>query len=314
MSAAPPTLQGDHRSPTRPARPRARRSHARAAAFLAALLVLASASAPAAAAEPGPFDAPGEPVVVGHGYDFRSRVLGDTRRVNVLLPPGYDEPAQRAARYPVLYLLDGGAGWQDFVHVAGLALQGGTWGANAPLIVVGIESRDRKREFLTPSSDPKERADFPTHGDADRFRRFLVEELQPAVDAAFRTNGTDGLIGESLAGYFVVDVALRHPRDFDRYVAVSPSLWWDRESLSRRAGELLATHRAPRTLWLSIADEGGAMQTAMDRVVAALRTGGEASGVAWSYVPFPNEKHATIYHPAATQAIRAVFPAPPDPH
>lgn len=279
---------------------------------LAATCACAAALIPTAnAAAPGPFDVPGEPVVVGRGYDFPSRALGDTRRINVLLPPGYDEPAARSQRFAVLYLLDGGAGWQDFVHIAGLALQGSTWGANAPLIVVGIESRDRKREFLTPSTDEKERADFPTHGEADRFRRFLVEELKPAIESAYRTNGTDGLIGESLAGYFVVDTALRAPASFDRYVAVSPSLWWDRESLSRRAPELLAKDRTPRTLWLSIADEGGGMQTAVDRIVAALRAAGPASGVAWTYAPFPTESHATIYHPAATRAIREVFPPPP---
>jgi predicted alpha/beta superfamily hydrolase len=257
---------------------------------------------------PDPFAVPGEPVVVGRGYDVPSVVLGDVRRINVLLPPAYDDPKARDVRYPVLYLLDGGAGWQDFVHVAAIAQQGGTWGANAPLIVVGIESRDRKREFLTPSSDPKERADFPTHGEAERFRRFVVEELKPAVNAAFRTDGVDGLIGESLAGYFVVDTALRHPGDFDRYVAVSPSLWWDRESLSRRAADLLAQDRTPRTLWLSIADEGGTMQGAMDRVVAALRSAGSSSGIAWTYALFPKESHTTIYHPAATRAIRDVFP------
>ena len=33
-------------------------------------------------------------------------------------------------------LLDGGAGWQDFVHIAGMVAQGGLWGSNAPTIEI----------------------------------------------------------------------------------------------------------------------------------------------------------------------------------
>jgi len=29
------------------------------------------------------------------------------------------------------------------------------------------------------------------------------------------------------------------------------------------------------------------------------------------YLPLPEETHATIYHPAALQALRTLFPAPP---
>jgi predicted alpha/beta superfamily hydrolase len=231
--------------------------------------------------------------------------------VNVLLPDGYDDPKQAGVRYPVLYLLDGGAGWQDFLHIAGMVHQGGLWGGNAPMIVVGIESKDRRAEFTQPSADPGEQKDFPTHGKAETFRRFLTEELKPAIEAAYRTNGDDGLIGESLAGLFVVDTALRHGGDFKRYIAISPSLWWDGGRLSRDAATLLAApNQPPRTLWLALADEGDVMQAGIDRIVSALKTA-RRQGVVWSYAPYPNETHGTIYHPAATRAIREVFPAPP---
>jgi hypothetical protein len=49
----------------------------------------------------------------------------------------------------------------------------------------------------------------------------------------------------------------------------------------------------------------------MDRIVAALKTVAPAT-VKWSYTPFHQEKHSTIYHPAATRAIRALFPPPPE--
>ena len=272
--------------------------------------LLVGLAAPAAAQSP--FAGPGTPVIIGQGYDLPSRRYPKPRRINVQLPPGYDDAENKDRRYPVLYLLDGGAGWQDFAHIAGIVQQGGTWGINQPVILVGVESGDRKAEFTQASSDAAEQHDFPTHGKAETFRHFLVEDLKPAIDAAYRTDGTDGLIGESLAALFVVDEFLNHGADFDRYIAISPSLWWDGQSLARSAeARLAAPNQAPRQLWLSIADEGGTMQSGVDLTVAALKAHPNPA-VAWTYAPYPAEKHSTIYHPAATRAIREVFPAPPE--
>lgn len=40
-------------------------------------------------------------------HDFASRVFGNTRKLRVLLPDGYDRQENAARRYPVLYLNDG---------------------------------------------------------------------------------------------------------------------------------------------------------------------------------------------------------------
>ncbi|HYE45578.1 MAG TPA: alpha/beta hydrolase, partial [Caulobacter sp.] len=129
----------------------------------------------------------------------------------------------------------------------------------------------------------------------------------------FRTNGDDGLMGESLAALFVVDTFLNHGADFDRYVAISPSLWWDRGQLAARAQSLLEKGtQPPRTIWLSMADEGGAMQGAMDQLVSALDRSGRAE-IVWSYTPYPQESHGTIYHPAAVRAVRQLYPPPKPP-
>lgn len=279
--------------------------------FLLGLAIAAASYLATPAFAQNPFASGGEPVIFGESFSVPSLVLAEDRKVNVLLPNGYGDPEQASTRYPVLYLLDGGSGWQDFVHIASMIYQGGLWGGNAPMIVVGIESKDRRAEFTGPSSDPEERKEFPTSGKSVQFRRFLTEELKPAVESAFRTDGTAGIMGESLAGLFVVDTALHQPAAFDPYIAVSPSLWWSKGALAYEAGALIRSEPDKhRTLWLSMADEGGAMQAGMDRLVTALRLAA-TSNLAWTYVPFPDEKHSTIYHPAATQAIRAVFPPPP---
>lgn len=77
-------------------------------------------------------------------WTIESRVLGERRRVFVAPPPGFDATA--TARYPVLYLLDGGID-EDFVHVAEAVHFGCTWNLLQPMWVVGIEKTDRRRDL-----------------------------------------------------------------------------------------------------------------------------------------------------------------------
>lgn len=271
--------------------------------LLALLAVVASATPALARVEPS---SP-VPIAAGETFDMPSRAEGETRHITVWLPPSY---GKGEARYPVLYLLDGGVK-QDYLPVVGLAALGWLNGATDEVIVVGVESGPglRIRDFTTPSAVPAEITDFPTHGKAAVFRRFLADELKPLIETRYRTSGESGLIGESLAALFVVDTALREPGLFNRYLAISPSLWWNDQSLSREAAGLLKARGWPkdRGLYLAIANEGGAMQTGMDRLVAALKADAP-EGLAWTYEAFPGERHHTIYHPAGLKALRWAFP------
>ncbi|MBX9708998.1 MAG: alpha/beta hydrolase [Caulobacteraceae bacterium] len=274
---------------------------------LAALVFAVAAlfwGVPASAQTPEP-----TPIVIGQSYALPSVVMGQPREINVWLPPGHGEDGRR---YPVLYVLDGGQS-QDFHHISGLAQLGTVNGSTRDVIVVGVASMDRRNELALRSSNPDLIAQYPTQGDSARFRRFLAEEVIPFVESTFATDGTSALMGESLAGLFVVETALKTPSLFDAYVAISPSLWWDEGQLAAQATSLLAAHPpGSRTLMLSIADEGGEMQTAMDVLVAALRSSAPA-GLTWTYDPRPDESHATIYHGAALDAFRTLFPYPPEP-
>lgn len=250
----------------------------------------------------------GHPVVIGRSYTLESRELKQTRRINVYLPPGY---AEGQARFPVLYLLDGGV-QEDFPHIAGLAQLASLNRATREMIVVGIEGIDRRRDLTAPSTNPEDRKLAPTSGGSAAFRAFLARELKPWVEARFRTAaGESILIGESLAGLFTVETFLREPALFEHYIAVSPSLWWDGQSLAKEAAERLRAHPAgPRSLFLSIGDEGGGMQEGVDTLVGALKAH-PPNGLKWHYVPLLEEHHHTVYHPAAFKALRTLFPGPP---
>ena len=248
----------------------------------------------------------GRPIVIGRSYTLPSKLLGGERRINVYLPPGYSD-AKRA--FPVLYLLDGGEA-EDFHHITGLVQIAAFNGKTQELIVVGIEGIDRKHDLTPPSKVPHDRELLPTSGGAATYRRFLVEELKPWVAARYRTTGRSALIGESLAGLFVTETFLRAPASFEDYIAISPSLWWDGESLSQEATALLrAGGFRGRHLYLSLANEGGEMQSGVERLAQALKSE-KPEGLDWRYDPRPDERHDTIYHPTALTALRALFSVP----
>lgn len=246
-------------------------------------------------------------MTLGTTFDLPSKAEGEVRHITVWLPPSY---ASGKGTYPVLYLLDGGE-QQDLLPVIGLAALGGLNGVTDEMIVVGIESGPglRIRDFTTPSDH--ERKAFPTNGAAPVFRRFLGEELLPLIAGRYRTNGETALMGESLAGYFVLDSALRQPDLVTTYIAVSPSIWWDDQSLTREASALLKARPWPagRKLYLSQASEGAMVAGAMDRLLIALRADGPPQ-LSWTFRSFPHERHLTTYHPSGLEALRWAFPGP----
>jgi predicted alpha/beta superfamily hydrolase len=273
--------------------------------LLPTLLCLLPLLTTACGREAPPVPAEGSPVVVGTAVPLASAVYDGTRTVVVRLPAGYEEGE---AAYPVLYVVDGGAR-QDFVPMAGLAELATLSGQYRPFILVGVQTENRYHELTVRSDVAADLEVNPDCGGAAAFRRHLQEEVKPFVEGRYRTTGEDAVIGESLAGLFITETFLREPHTFSHYMAVSPSLWWRDMGLAREAAGLLQASWFPadRSLYLTVADEGGAMQEGVDRLVNALAAHAP-SGTVWWYDPMPDEQHHTIYHPAALRALRLVFP------
>ena len=256
------------------------------------------------------------PFVLGQIHEIRSEVLNETRILNIYLPEGYK--ASDTVRYPVVYLLDGGAD-EDFIHVVGLyQFNNFPWIQRVPpSIVVGIANIDRKRDFTFPATHTNEQQRFPTSGHSNQFRKFLSEELQPYIRKQFRTNADQTLIGQSLAGLFACETVLKQPELFNRYIIISPSLWWDDGSLLKAAPELLNAHpSAHAAIYLGVGKEGLApcdaphvMEVDANLLAETIRSArGASNRLIFDYLP--DENHATITHQAVFNALRSLFPVP----
>ena len=236
-------------------------------------------------------------------FTIDSRALAERRTINVYTPTAY--AAGRGPALPVLYMPDGGLA-EDFPHVANTIDSLIGLGVIRPVIVVGIENTQRRRDLTGPTSVASDSTIAPKVGGSAAFRRFVREELMPAVRRRYRCSGETTIVGESLAGLFVVETFLLAPTLFDRYIAFSPSVWWNGGALLRTAeGGASRKARAGRTLFLSAANEEQiADGTAL--LVVRLRTQSPRS-LELVYEPRPDLEHSTIFRAVAPEAFARVL-------
>jgi predicted alpha/beta superfamily hydrolase len=256
-------------------------------------------------ARPGT-QSPSAPLAIGETLTIDSAVLTETRRINVYHPAAYD--ATPDIRLPVLYMPDGGIG-EDFLHIAGLVQISSLNGTMRPFILVGIENTERRRDLTGPTEVAADREIAPRVGGSAAFRRFIREELMPVIRSRYRTTDETAIVGESLAGLFVVETFLLEPDLFDEYIAVDPSLWWNANHLVETAAARLRTHPAIQATIL-LANSGEPTIAGLTARLAGILRDGAPAGVTWHHQPQPDEHHSAIFHPAAMRAFRTVF-APP---
>lgn len=244
---------------------------------------------------------------LGEVAKIQSQVLGEERRLNLLLPAGY---ATSQERFPVLFLLDGSA-HEDFFHAASLVDFLGTYGAMPRVIVVGISNVDRRRDFTPPSEDPADREAAPTHGGADRFLRFLEEELIPWVQRNYRTTERRILVGQSFGGLLGAKILLEKGHLFTDYLLVSPSLWWNRQALLKAAEKAAApSWPAERAIYVSVGEEHPEMRDTAQRFVKRLSSS-PPTGQRLLFDDLQGENHATALHISLYRGLKFLTPAPP---
>jgi uncharacterized protein len=240
------------------------------------------------------------PFVLGWVDTVQSTILQEKRVLNIYLPVGYHPDS--AARYPVIYLLDGSAD-EDFIHVAGLVQFCNFPWVNLlpPSIVVGIANTNRRRDFTFPTTVAQDKKDYPESGGSAAFIRFVENELQPYIQEQYKTNGTKMLIGQSLGGLLATEILFTQPQLFTHYAIVSPSLWWDNQSLLRRKVEVLqAGAKRPAKIFIAVGKEGPIMEGDARRLYQLLKTGNKLN-LQWQY--YGKLNHANILHQALYDAF-----------
>ncbi|MDP2273861.1 MAG: alpha/beta hydrolase-fold protein [Archangium sp.] len=242
-----------------------------------------------------------QPLVVGTSHVFSSEVLHETRQLNVYLPADY---AEGMKRYPVLYLIDGGFD-QDLLHILGLLQIGMANGTMVPTILVGVQSTERKRDLTGPTESADDKKIAPQVGGSAAYRTFLATEVMPFIAKTYREDGKRGIIGESLAGLFVLETFFVQPSLFDTYLAISPSLWWNNQALVKSAAAKLKEQDATeRRLYVAVEEES--LGHGVKALKASLKKAAPKT-LHWQVDAFAGETHGTVFHPAALKGLRWAY-------
>jgi len=239
---------------------------------------------------------------IGKTIEIHSNKLKEKRTLNIYLPQGYDENTDK--EYPVIYLLDGSKD-EDFIHISGLVQFGSfSWINMVPeSIVVGIANVDRKRDFTYPSQNELDQHELPTSGKSSLFIGFIEDELQPFIEAEYRTSSVKTLIGQSLGGLLTTEILFTKPELFQNYIIVSPSLWWDEE-------RLLDTQPVAYSDQKSIYIAGGKEGDIMERIAKELyqkleQSSGNNTSVYYEFLE--DKDHGDALHIAVYHAFEKIF-------
>ena len=174
-----------------------------------------------------------DPVALANSETFsiHSENVGDRFFIKVAYPRNYHETS---TRYPVLYVTDAetnfGALQYDAQRLAKDRMI-------PELILVGVAYQtdydtfyDLRARDLRPSLPDDPGLDLggrPDEGKGLQFADFLRSELIPEIDQRYRTQpGDRAYYGHSYGGLFGVWSFMYESDLFNRYVILSPSLWW----------------------------------------------------------------------------------------
>jgi predicted alpha/beta superfamily hydrolase len=263
-------------------------------------------------------------------YRLAARYIDQTFQIDVAAPSKSD------AKLPVIYVLDGGMSFAMVAQIVGMLRLDTAGKPLPPIIVVGIgypaetDSNRRNQSLrlrdLTPTHDAwyvdmARKAPGPftlppdiEPGGGPAFLKFIQEDVNPFIEARYPVDTSDQtLVGMSLGGLFTLSALFHAPEKFRRYVALSPSLWWDsgtmfktEEAYAGRAKDLAVD------LYLSIGgleelmDIRGRMVSNVYRLESLLRHR-KYPGLKLSTDVFPEETHMSVFPASVTRGLRSVF-------
>jgi predicted alpha/beta superfamily hydrolase len=235
---------------------------------------------------------------------IHSTILNEDRKIYVYTPVNHAEPL------PVIYLMDGEmiplvAGIVDFLYQANQL---------PPVIVVGIGSDEYDRAHdLTPTPNllnmdgTTDSIFWKNSGGGENFLKFIKDELMPFVEKNYNPSPNKIFFGHSLGGLMSTYSLLNHPEMFNSYIAVSPSLWWDKESTFTNA-DLLFKNKdfKHKTIFFSDGNEGAEYHKSVIKLQSLLQQK-KITGLRYKYIAYPEETHNSEIVKATQDGLNFVF-------
>lgn len=265
------------------------------AAALAALLAFRGSGASAQAPELVPVPGAHVPSLAWPSeiLTLHSDGLDEDVRLYIAKPPSYGR-TQRS--YPVLLLLDG---QYYFAEVASsVAALVGT-GQIPELVLVGIESHDRRRDF-TPAEIQLD--DVGDEARADQYLDFLEHELMPALESRLHCGRPRVLLGHSHAAILVLHALARRPSVFPWGIELDAPVHLEHDFLARSLTESLQAEERPSVRLVSCAARFGWSDERWRALEASAR-----AGDLLRRNEMPEESHESMVFAASYRGLQQLF-------
>ena len=223
---------------------------------------------------------------LGSSDSVFSNIYKENRNFLVYLPKDVRDHKDSTARYPVLYVLDGGS---HFLSVAGMVKELAEFAGDMmipKMIVVCIPPYNRNKE-LTPYPITKSKL-VPDEiaketGGAEEFTRFIKEDLFKYIGAKYPVSESRTLIGHSLGGIFALNTLAKHKDMFENYIVIDPSTWYDNRKFSKQVLDSLSKNSYKgKTMFVAIANTTDIADTSEVKKQKSLYSEHERSIIAFS--------------------------------
>ncbi len=232
---------------------------------------------------------------------YYSQVMQRGFQLSVFTPWNY---TQTMERYPVMYLLDA-----EFNFPLMLGLQDGAhFGGKTPMMMIvavgygepyGVMMKERARDFT-----PVYVGQIENSGKADRYLKFVEQELIPFVEGTYRTQPTERvLVGHSFSGVFATYTAFKKPGLFRRIMAGSPSLQHFQGALLAELDRFVVTANVP-PLRMDLSFGAQELNMATYPVFEQRVKAVNLPGVKIRTTVYPDENHTSVKAVAFAQAMR----------
>lgn len=216
--------------------------------------------------------------------------------------------------FPVIYILDGSSYFEFAKKIIELQCKNEAKTKVKPAIIVGINHKKetmRKQRFYDFTA-PAPSYIFPERmhgrepkevGGADDFHLFVEKELKPYIHNHYPANiNNQTLFGHSLGGYYVLWNLFNHRDDFSKYIALSPSIWWNEYELTKMAESFLAQESKKEALFIGV----GEMEGFMVKDAKTMHKKLSQNGVPSVFYEAAEENHASVVPSVLSRAFRYI--------
>ncbi|MBN1272900.1 MAG: alpha/beta hydrolase [Candidatus Aminicenantes bacterium] len=226
--------------------------------------------------------------------------------IDVSFPVGYDS---ENGRYPVVYVLDAEYNFGCTSYIARRLIKN----KDIPkILVVGIaydtdyENFYRKR---MQDSTPESHIHGLNTGGVEPFLAFLKDELIPFIDTEYRTlKGDRTIVGHSITAFFCCYTLFNQPNLFQRYIIVSPSLWFSNGVLFDMEQKYAEKHKELKAaVYFSTGlDESDRMVSTSEKFIRIIKSRSYA-GLKFNGAMAAGEHHRSLFPLAFTRGLQFVF-------